>query len=66
VRAGITDYTATQLVQVLKGGELKEGDALVTGMTNPNRTVTLGSTGPGGMSGPGGPGGPGGRGFGRR
>jgi HlyD family secretion protein len=30
IRTGITDHTTTQIVQVLKG-ELKEGDALVTG-----------------------------------
>lgn len=40
VRTGITDYTYTQLVEVIKGGELKEGDVLLTGMTNPNRTVS--------------------------
>lgn len=40
VRTGITDYTYTQLVEVVKGGELKEGDVLLTGMTNPNRTVS--------------------------
>ncbi len=40
VRTGITDYTYTQLVEVVKG-DLKDGDVLVTGMTNPNRQVTM-------------------------
>src|SRR5205085_10647228 len=67
VRLGITDYTYTQLAQVLKGGVINEGDVVVTGMTNPNRTAQ-GFGGPGGMGRPGmGPGGPGGnRSFGRR
>ena len=36
VRTGITDYTSTELAQVLQG-ELKEGDQLVTGSTAPAR-----------------------------
>jgi HlyD family secretion protein len=47
VRAGITDFTFTQLVRVLKGGELKDGELLVTGMTNPNRVASM----PAGMPG---------------
>jgi len=47
VRAGITDFTFTQLVRVLKGGELKDGELLVTGMTNPNRAAAM----PAGMPG---------------
>jgi HlyD family secretion protein len=47
VRAGITDFTFTQLVRVLKGDELKEGELLVTGMTNPNRVAAM----PAGMPG---------------
>ena len=67
VRTGITDYTYTQMVEVVRGGELKEGDTLVTGMTNPNRTVS-GMPGIGGFGRPGfGPPSSGGsRSFGRR
>ncbi len=65
VRTGITDYTYTQLVEVARGGELNEGDILVTGMTNPNRTVS-GVPGFGGFGRPGFPSSGGSRSFGRR
>jgi HlyD family secretion protein len=47
VRTGITDYTNTELAQLLQG-ELKEGDQLVTGSTAPARQQTglPGTTGP--------------------
>jgi len=66
VRTGITDYTYTQLVEVVKG-DLKDGDVLVTGMTNPNRQVTGSMPGSFGRSpGMGGPSSGGSRSFGRR
>ncbi len=57
VRTGITDYSYTAVLGVLKG-ELKEGDSVITGMAIPTRATT-GQFGPGmGMGGrPGGGGG---------
>ena len=59
VRTGITDYSFTAIIAVLKG-ELKEGDSVITGMAIPTRATT-GQFGPGvgGMGGrpPGGGGG---------
>src|SRR5262249_36619056 len=61
VRTGITDYTFTALLEVLKG-DLKEGDSVITGMAIPSR-ASSGQVKPfGGPGGRGGPGGPGGRG----
>ncbi len=68
VRTGITDYTFTAVLEVLKG-TLKDGDSVITGMSIPTRAST-GQFGPGGQPGRGGPGGggfggPGGGGRGR-
>lgn len=56
VRTGITDYSFTAIIAVLKG-ELKEGDSVITGMAIPTRATT-GQFGPGMGGRPGG--GPGG------
>jgi len=62
VRTGITDFTYTQVIEVLKGGPLNEGEVVVTGMTNPNRQApTSGGFGRSPVGSPGGS-----RGFGRR
>ena len=45
VRAGITDYTFTACLDVLKGS-LNVGDTVITGMAIPNRAST-GQFGPG-------------------
>ena len=57
VRTGITDYTYTACLDVLKG-TLNKGDQVITGMAIPNRAST-GQFGPG-QPGRGGPGGMGG------
>jgi HlyD family secretion protein len=63
VKTGITDYTVTAGLEVLKGS-LNAGDNIITGMAIPNRAST-GAFGPGGQPGRGGIGAPGGAGRGR-